>query len=199
MSTKAVRAVSRTVRSRPDGADEGLLLINMRMETLAIDEGARWILGEDRPEGEASDVRLSLPGEIHDALGRIQLADLSTATVRFRFRDLSYSCRVFLLRPHEPDPQPLLALHIHRDSSVDHTIHLLAKEFNLTEREQEALRAIATGLTSKEVAGRMNVSPNTVKSFLRIIMLKMGVASRAGLLGKLLEYTNSHDGPVTGS
>ena len=43
------------------------------------------------------------------------------------------------------------------------------------------------GLTSKEVAIRMNISPNTVKAFLRLVMGKMGVTTRAGIVAKLLE------------
>ena len=57
-----------------------------------------------------------------------------------------------------------------------------------TEREQEALRGIAMGLTNKELAQRMNIAPNTVKTFLRLVMVKMGVARRTGVVAKLLEH-----------
>jgi len=43
----------------------------------------------------------------------------------------------------------------------------------------------------------MNISPNTVKVFLRLVMLKMGVTTRSGVVGKLMsdaqlgyEWTN---------
>ncbi len=196
MSAKAVRALSKKARSRPDRASEGLLLMNMSMELLTMDEGARWILGEEIPHGEALDARQLLPGEIHDTLSGIERADLPTAKLRLRLRNSSYSGRVFVLRlPQEQEPQLVLALHIQKDSSVAHTMELLATEYNLSDREQQALRAIANGLSSKEAAEQMNVSPNTVKSFLRIIMLKIGVGSRAALLGRLLEYSsNQKDG-----
>ncbi len=32
----------------------------------------------------------------------------------------------------------------------------------------------------------MNISPNTVKVFLRLVMLKMGVTTRSGVIGKLI-------------
>jgi DNA-binding CsgD family transcriptional regulator len=51
----------------------------------------------------------------------------------------------------------------------------------------EALIGVAMGLTSKELATRMNISPNTVKAFLRLIMIKMGVTTRAGIVGKLFD------------
>jgi DNA-binding CsgD family transcriptional regulator len=43
------------------------------------------------------------------------------------------------------------------------------------------------GLTSKGLARKMSISPNTVNAFLRLIMVKMGVTSRAGVMGKLLD------------
>jgi DNA-binding CsgD family transcriptional regulator len=35
------------------------------------------------------------------------------------------------------------------------------------------------------MADRMKISPNTVKSFLRLVMVKMGVSTRSGILGKI--------------
>ena len=59
--------------------------------------------------------------------------------------------------------------------------------YHLTEREAEALRGIALGLSTKEMADRMGISPNTVKSFVRLIMIKLNVTSRAAIMVKLLE------------
>jgi DNA-binding NarL/FixJ family response regulator len=42
------------------------------------------------------------------------------------------------------------------------------------------------GLSDKEIAERMKVSPNTVKAFLRLIMLKMEVTSRAEIVAKIM-------------
>jgi DNA-binding CsgD family transcriptional regulator len=43
---------------------------------------------------------------------------------------------------------------------------------------------LVDGLTSKQIADRMTISTNTVKAFLRLIMIKMGVSTRAGIVGK---------------
>jgi len=62
----------------------------------------------------------------------------------------------------------------------------VSRQFNLTQREREALEYLLQGLTSKAIANRMNISPNTVKAFLRMIMIKTGVSSRAAMVGKII-------------
>jgi len=39
---------------------------------------------------------------------------------------------------------------------------------------------------SKEIAERMKISPSTVKAFLRLVMVKMSVSTRSGIVGKVL-------------
>jgi len=62
----------------------------------------------------------------------------------------------------------------------------VSRQFNLTQREREALEYLLQGLTSKAIANRMNISPNTVKAFLRMIMIKTGVSSRSAMVGKII-------------
>jgi len=47
------------------------------------------------------------------------------------------------------------------------------------------------GLTSKEIADRMNISPNTVKAFIRQIMMKTRASTRSGIVGKVLPLMTS--------
>jgi DNA-binding CsgD family transcriptional regulator len=48
----------------------------------------------------------------------------------------------------------------------------------LTEREQEILRMVATGITNREIGYRLSISINTVKVHLRNIFAKLGAESR---------------------
>ena len=65
----------------------------------------------------------------------------------------------------------------------------IPRQFSLTPREQETTELLMLGLSSKEIASRMSISPNSVKAFLRLVMFKMGVTSRSGVVGKILAHT----------
>ena len=50
--------------------------------------------------------------------------------------------------------------------------------FDLTEREREVLALMVEGLNNTQIAGRLMVSPSTVKSHVSNILSKLGVSSR---------------------
>jgi DNA-binding CsgD family transcriptional regulator len=177
--------------------------MNMSLELISVDGGATAILGgltSDR--GLVTERELRIPEEVREALAVRKAAGMpTTGSINFLIGAQSYNCRVFMIQPNESAKTPqMLALYLQKDSSVTDAIDVVAAQYQLTEREQEALKGIAIGLTSKEMADRMNISPNTVKSFLRIIMLKMGAATRTGIVSKLLEHSNNnHNGKLNGN
>ena len=94
-----------------------------------------------------------------------------------------YLCRTLLLdgiaRP------PILAVLLERPVRAS-DVSEVSRRFRLSRRERETIQYIALGLTTKEMAQRMSVSPNTIKQFVRFTMTKMGVSTRSGIVGKLL-------------
>ena len=53
-------------------------------------------------------------------------------------------------------------------------------------RSKVAFDRAQAAITSKQIAERMKISPNTVKAFLRIVMVKMDVSTRSGIVGKII-------------
>ena len=49
----------------------------------------------------------------------------------------------------------------------------------LSNREREILALLADGLGNKQIAGRLGISTNTVKTHLELLFEKLGVSSRA--------------------
>jgi DNA-binding NarL/FixJ family response regulator len=49
----------------------------------------------------------------------------------------------------------------------------------LTDRQLEVLRLIAQGLATDEIGLRLKVSKNTVRGYVRVILLKLGAKDRA--------------------
>jgi len=54
----------------------------------------------------------------------------------------------------------------------------LREAAHLTEREADILRALAEGLSNAEIAGRVWLSPETVKTHVKSILAKLGVRDR---------------------
>ncbi len=61
------------------------------------------------------------------------------------------------------------------------------KNAGLTKREMEVLRMLAEGLSNKEIASKLYISPRTVQTHLSNIFSKMGVSSRTEAVLKALK------------
>lgn len=177
----------------PTLADDGLLVMDAFLNPIAADPGATAILTiANQGANRSSPSSLFLPLELQAVLKDYDPKDLPS-NVPFRVGNTGYNCRAYVIHPqHLENGPPMIAIHFQKDTCVNNSIARVAALYHLTDREQQALQGIAAGLTSKEIAAGMSISPNTVKSFLRIIMLKMGVATRVGLVGKLLEHKDNY-------
>jgi DNA-binding NarL/FixJ family response regulator len=59
------------------------------------------------------------------------------------------------------------------------------EEFDLTEREKEVLQLIAEGYKNTEIADKLFVSENTVKSHIKNIYIKLDVKNRVEALKRV--------------
>ena len=83
--------------------------------------------------------------------------------------------------------KPLMAVLIEPSRSSLDCLDRAVSLFRLTSREKETLKWLLAGCTTKTIAVRMDISPNTVKAFLRQVMLKMGVSTRSSVLRTVFE------------
>ena len=168
-------------------AGEGIVIVDLSFKPIALDCGAEAILNDFDEQFGESDSGGNLPTEIRNLLNARSQSDLDATRMCVNAGDHEYSCRAFVIKPPTVSTgQLMLALHLKREVSMIDAVHQVGVDYRLTDREQEALIGVSMGLSSKELATRMNISPNTVKAFLRLIMIKMGTTNRAGIVGKLL-------------
>ena len=160
----------------------GLILLDSALQPVYCNSEALRVIAYPNQPPKAPGARFS------ESMGSIigNKPDISVCpmTTHFMSGKRRYVCRTFALEPEcNRNSKPAIAITLERRHSV---LIDLAARFQLTDREIEAVQHLADGLTSKEIAQRMNISPNTVKVFLRLVMLKMGVTTRSGVIGKLI-------------
>jgi DNA-binding CsgD family transcriptional regulator len=115
-------------------------------------------------------------------------ADTSCRTMYFLIGRRKYRCRAYLLQTvNATVKHAMMAVQFDSEELAVDPIDPIVSEFGLTDREEDAIRGVALGLTSKELADRMRISPNTVKTHVRSIMLKLGVTTRSAILGRILD------------
>jgi DNA-binding CsgD family transcriptional regulator len=129
------------------------------------------------------------------ALLKEKLSDLfakrrSSNDCEFAMTDLTSGRRHYLCTRYMLDLQGLqnrqtMVILLERRGSPDTTMQEVCMGWHLTDREREAVGLLTRGMTSKEIAQHMGISPNTVKSFLRLVMSKAGVSTRTGLIGRM--------------
>ncbi|MGO8788973.1 MAG: helix-turn-helix transcriptional regulator [Terriglobia bacterium] len=168
-------------------SDAGFLLLDSSLRPIYANQDAVGILCHPEAPKPSKALMQAIKRRINSLL-RGHLPNLgSPSLVEFTSGKRRYLLRAFYLDSHIKNPlQPVYALLIERGHHVLLELANISNQYNLTNREIETMRLLLGGLTSKEIASRMKISPNTVKVFLRLIMMKMGVTTRAGIIGKFV-------------
>jgi DNA-binding CsgD family transcriptional regulator len=193
--TKTQKAAPEKGAGRLTG--DGLVIVDGSLKPIAFNRGAEAILCDINGGPGQSEGWGTLPPDLLNLLK--SQSQLDEAVMYLNARGHAYSCRAFVVKPRSNViTEPMLALYLTQETSVVNAVLQVGTEYHLTDREQEALIGVAMGLSSKELATRMNISPNTVKAFLRLIMIKMGSTTRAGIVGKLIDLTGRSSAQSTG-
>jgi DNA-binding CsgD family transcriptional regulator len=170
----------------------GLVVVDRLLNLIASNVEAVQIFTFPDPPEKIPNLKGWLTKRIRGGLVDRESSDPLSFVDQFQSAKRTYHCRPISLRlngnaqvPHHPALVLLLERNTNRGVKLAET----STRFGLTPREQGTVRLLFEGLTSKEIAERMNISPNTVKAFLRLVMVKMGVSTRSGIMGKITGST----------
>ena len=164
----------------------GFLLLDNSFGPIASNEEAIRILTFPNAPERVKRIDIFLADKIRTGLVNRHPSNGFDFVREFKSGKRRYFCRSFQIETNNKSMPLLTALLLERSCSGIMAVAQLGLEFELTQREKETVELLVQGLTSKEIANRMNISPNTVKAFLRIVMVKMGVSTRSGILGKVI-------------
>jgi len=165
----------------------GLVLVDEALNLIAANVEAVRILAFPEPPEKLGNLSGWFAKKIHSCLLDRKSAARPSFVTEFRSAKRTYLCRAFPLNTgSNVQARPALALMLERKSNGGGTVAEITQRFGLTAREQETMRLLAEGFCSKEIAARMKISPNTVKAFVHLVMVKMGVSTRSGIIGKMV-------------
>ncbi len=173
--------------ARATSSGMGLLLLDAALEPIYANDEAVQILAYPKGPREIGSLDGVLAKQIQSVLFNDRSSAQSSPPTEFLSGRRHYRCRAFSLDSQSTNPSQATVVLFERGPREAVDVAQIAAEFHLTERERETVGFLLEGLTSKQIAQRMQISPNTVKAFIRLVMLKMGVSTRSGILGKIAE------------
>ena len=165
----------------------GFMLLNGSLQPIAFNSEAVQILAYPTKPDRIQHPTVFLNDKIRASLLKHNNGCEVVFVREYRSGARQYICRAFNIHcPVQENPLCSTAVLLERHCSSETDMRDLLLQFDLTPREQETVTLLIEGLTSKEIASRMNISPNTVKAFLRLVMVKMDVSTRSGIVGKII-------------
>ena len=178
-------------KNDPPIPEVGLVLMDETLRVVGCDRGAAAILKfSSDPDGSGR----RIPAEILESIQSRTRAGVPYSKMRFPTASGEYVCRSYLVESEDGLLSGrLVALHLERASMGDLAIRDISSRYHLSEREEETLKGVLMGLSTKEVADQMAISPNTVKAYIRLIMIKLGVTTRWGIIAKVIGSRESTD------
>jgi DNA-binding CsgD family transcriptional regulator len=170
-------------------SEAGFVLLDSAYRLVYATPEAVQILTYQAPGGSDAPPEVLLPDRLRAMLPLQRNKNRfpkSASQIEFVSGKRHYLCRAFNfpVRSGGP-PHANTALVLERVLDCSPNVAEIAKEFHLARREREAVELLMLGLSNKDLARRMNLSVNTVKTLLRLTMAKMETSDRSEILGKI--------------
>jgi len=170
----------------------GLLLLDSSLNPISCNDETIRILSYPEAPQHVKRLDVFLRDTIRARLVNPQSPRHAHFVTEFVSGKRRYRCWAFHLNRHlRGSSRPALELLLERSTSGLLFLHRIAQQFKFSRREHQAVVLLLQGLSNKEIANRMNISPNTVNTFFRLVMIKMGVCSRSGILARIIRASFS--------
>ncbi|WCO66043.1 LuxR C-terminal-related transcriptional regulator [Iamia majanohamensis] len=177
VATSALRASLGSPHVTAPQAPPAVVLLDGEGAVTAMTEGASALLDDLRVSVDGE-----LPGVLSIAATKARWSRAGT-TVTTRVRGRSGRWLRLHVAPLAGDPSTVAAT---LDAArPDDTAQILLDSYGLTERETEIVLWLCRGLSAKEVASELLISPHTVRDHIKAIYEKAGVNSRGALVAGL--------------
>jgi DNA-binding CsgD family transcriptional regulator len=173
-----------SVDRAPNGP--GMLIVDDDLKILTITPNAeRWLK-------ELTDGAPGLPDAVRSVVAYVrQLHDGDIPDDRIpRARVRATSGRwlaIYASRTRETDSRSTNTAVIIEDAKPSQIAPLIIDAYGLSPREAQVTRQVLQGLSTKEIASEMDVSPYTVQDYLKTIFAKVGVRSRRELVATIFD------------
>jgi DNA-binding CsgD family transcriptional regulator len=175
----------KNISGKASASSEGFLLLDSDLSPIIANRAAAEILSYPNKVKNHKDLDDYLSRRVRMSLVLGDSSRVPTFVSEFQSGRRRYQCRAFRVNPLiQGGTRCSLAIILERGSNRSPSIAQVSERFHLSTREREVLPYLLNGLTTKEIASGMDISPNTVKVFLRMMMVKMGVSTRSGIVGK---------------
>jgi DNA-binding CsgD family transcriptional regulator len=165
----------------------GFLLLDAGLNLIASNDPALQILCFPSRADRIKQPKVFVADRVRTTLVDHQHQSGPAFVKEFKSGKRRYICKSFQVDCNGPYAvQPAFAVLLERDEASSYSaLTEVSEHYDLTQRERETVEFLLQGFTSKEIATRMKISPNTVKAFLRLVMVKMKVSTRSGIAGKI--------------
>jgi DNA-binding CsgD family transcriptional regulator len=152
-------------------------------------------LSDSNPRVSGKPAKIVIPKEIYSLFDRLEesslqghtapTADFACQTVLIPGKKSIYCCRGFFLRGQEDAPKStfhMMVLIEKFSEGYDFYLDKLKQQFDLTSRQMDIVKLLLTGAGNREIAEKLFISEDTVKSHLKHVMRRLEVSSRVGIL-----------------
>src|SRR5207302_1005586 len=190
---------------RGESLAAGFLLLDASLRPIYASEEALAILAYPEVPSKNKDLGNSLQGKIrsllhsngnhnghHNGFSPFKFVnEVASGNRRYQLRAFSMKSNLGIGRG------PAIAVLLERNYDGGFNLESVARKFRLTRRERETVDLLLQDLSTKQIADRMGISPNTAKAFLRSVMFKVGAENRTGIVARILQAPKNMNGETS--